>query len=234
MLPSKLSNVSEGVRKSKGAYGARRVERAADEVPNLENMYNEQALNEIFLGDNAKALMTMNPADFEKFAIELKGKTSVGPNAQELAKTGQISKYTVPTNEYVKHLQRIAEFDSVPYINLAKEEVGLPLLPYVTGHEGRRRSRALVGKGEKSNIVNVTPTMDLRAGLPRGSQEEFLEALKKELELSQGFVLPQSDPLFGRRPIQMPDVYAGGGPISKVMAPRRTLSDRLLRIMKSL
>ena len=211
MLPSKLSNVRNTVRQSKGAYGARRVERASDEVPNLESMYNEQALNEIFLGDNAKALMTMNPADFEKFAIQLKGKTSVGPNAQELAKMGNISKYSVPTNEYVKHLQRIAEFDSVPYLNLAKEEVGLPLLPYVTGHEGRHRSRALAGKGEKSNIVNVTPTMDLREGMPRSSQEEFIEALKKELELSQGLVLPQSEPSFGRPPIKLPDVYADGG-----------------------
>ena len=212
--PSTLTELKKIVEKEKGGYGARRVERAADEVPNLENMYTLDALKERFTGDNAKALMTMSPADFEKFATELQGKTSVGPKAAESAKQGEISKYTVPTNEYVKHLERIAMFDSVPYLNLAKEEVGLPLLPYVSGHEGRHRSRALAGKGEKRNLVGVTPTMDLREGLPRRSQEEFIEAMKKELELSGGLVLPQSEPMMGGRPpIILPDVYAKGGSV---------------------
>jgi hypothetical protein len=214
MKPSTLTELKKIVQQEKGGYGARRVERAADEVPNLENMYTLDALKERFLGDNAKALMTMSPADFEKFATELQGKTSVGPKAAESAKQGEISKYTVPTNEYVKHLERIAMFDSVPYLNLAKEEVGLPLLPYVSGHEGRHRSRALAGKGEKRNLVGVTPTMDLREGLPRRSQEEFIEAMKKELELSGGLVLPQSEPMLGGRPpIILPDVYAKGGSV---------------------
>jgi hypothetical protein len=212
--PSTLTELKRIVEKEKGGYGARRVERAADEVPNLEKMYTLDALKERFTGDNAKALMTMSPADFEKFATELQGKTSVGPKAAESAKQGEISKYTVPTNEYVKHLERIAMFDSVPYLNLAKEEVGLPLLPYVSGHEGRHRSRALAGKGEKRNLVGVTPTMDLREGLPRRSQEEFIEAMKKELELSGGLVLPQSEPMMGGRPpIILPDVYAKGGAV---------------------
>ena len=147
----------------------------------------------------------------------MQGKTSVGPKAAESAKRGEISKYTVPTDEYVKHLERIAMFDSVPYLNLAKEEVGLPLLPYISGHEGRHRSRALAGRGEKRNMVGITPTMDLREGLPRGSQEEFIEAMKKELELSGGLVLPQSEPWFGRPPIQMPDVYAKGGSVKPLV-----------------
>ena len=213
MKPSALTELKKIVQQEKGNYGARRIERAADEVPNLEKMYTLDALKERFLGDNAKALMTMSPADFEKFASEVQGKTSVGPKAAESAKRGEISKYTVPTDEYVKHLERIAMFDSVPYLNLAKEEVGLPLLPYISGHEGRHRSRALAGRGEKRNMVGITPTMDLREGLPRRSQEEFIEAMKKELELSGGLVLPQSEPWFGRPPIQMPDVYAKGGSV---------------------
>jgi len=214
MTPSALTELKKTVQKEKGGYGARRVERAADEVPNLEKMYTLDALKERFLGDNAKALMTMSPEDFEKFASELQGKTSVGPKAAESAKQGDISKYTVPTSDYVKHLERIAMFDSVPYLNLAKEEVGLPLLPYISGHEGRHRSRALAGRGEKSNLVGITPTMDLREGLPRRSQEEFIEAMKKELELSGGLVLPQSEPMLGGRPpIILPDVYAKGGSV---------------------
>ena len=214
MTPSALTELKKTVQQEKGGYGARRVERAADEVLNLEKMYTLDALKERFLGDNAKALMTMSPADFEKFATELQGKTSVGPKAAESAKQGDISKYTVPTSEYVKHLERIAMFDSVPYFNLAKEEVGLPLLPYISGHEGRHRSRALAGRGEKSNLIGITPTMDLREGLPRRSQEEFIEAMKKELELSGGLVLPQSEPMMGGRPpIILPDVYAKGGAV---------------------
>ena len=214
MKPSALTELRKIVQQEKGNYGSRRLERAADEVPNLEKMYTLDALKERFLGDNAKALMTMSPADFEKFASEVQGKTSVGPKAAESAKQGDISKYTVPTNEYVKHLERIAMFDSVPYLNLAKEEVGLPLLPYISGHEGRHRSRALAGRGEKRNMVGITPTMDLREGLPRGSQEEFIEAMKKELKLSGGLVLPQSEPMLGGRPpIILPDVYAKGGAI---------------------
>jgi hypothetical protein len=216
MTPSALTELKKIVQQEKGGYGARRVERAADEVPNLEKMYTLDALKERFLGDNAKALMTMSPADFEKFASELQGKTSVGPKAAESAKQGDISKYTVPTSEYVKHLERIAMFDSVPYLNLAKEEVGLPLLPYISGHEGRHRSRALAGRGEKKNMIGITPTMDLREGLPRRSQEEFIEAMKKELELSGGLVLPQSEPMLGGRPpIILPDVYAKGGAVKQ-------------------
>lgn len=219
MTPSALTELKKIVQQEKGGYGARRVERAADEVPNLENLYTLDALKERFLGDNAKALMTMSPADFEKFASELQGKTSVGPKAAESAKQGDISKYTVPTNDYVKHLERIAMFDSVPYFNLAKEEVGLPLLPYISGHEGRHRSRALANRGENSNLVGVTPTMDLREGLPRRSQEEFIEALKQELEMTGNKVKPEEyfDNLkqkdVKRSPIILPDVYAKGGAV---------------------
>jgi hypothetical protein len=55
MVPSSLSQLKEAIRQSKGEYGARRVQRAADEIPNLERMYKEQALREAFGGDNAKA-----------------------------------------------------------------------------------------------------------------------------------------------------------------------------------
>jgi hypothetical protein len=46
IVPGKINNVREAVRNMKGNYGARRVERAADEIPNLEKMYQEGALKE--------------------------------------------------------------------------------------------------------------------------------------------------------------------------------------------
>lgn len=216
VMPSGLSQLKEAIRQSKGDYGARRVERAADEIPNLERLYKEQALREAFGGDNAKALMTMNPADFEKYAVELQGRTpaDIGPKMAELAKQGEIDKYTVPTDEYIQHLMRVqGGFDDVPYLNLFKDEVGLPSYPEVRGHEGRHRSRALSEAGEPSSLVQISPRGDLREGLPRGSQEEYIEALREELERSNRLVLPERDGSYRRPPIELPDPYAAGGAV---------------------
>ena len=211
LVPSKLNNVRELVRQSKGNYGARRVERAADEIPNLEKMYKEDALKEAFLGENASGVMTMNPADFEKFAIELSKRTSVGPKAAEMAKQGEIDKYTVPTDEYIKYLQQVGGFDYLPYLNLFKDEVGLPTKASIVGHEGRHRSRALADKGEKASLVQLSPRGDLREGMPRSTQEEFIEALKQELDSANRLVLPEVDGTYRRPPVELPDIYAEGG-----------------------
>jgi hypothetical protein len=211
LVPSKLNNVRELVRQSKGNYGARRVERAADEIPNLEKMYKEDALKEAFLGENASGVMTMNPADFEKFAIELSKRTSVGPKAAEMAKQGEIDKYTVPTDEYIKYLQQVGGFDYLPYLNLFKDEVGLPTKASIVGHEGRHRSRALADQGEKASLVQLSPRGDLREGMPRRTQEEFIEALKQELDSANRLVLPEVDGTYRRPPVELPDIYAEGG-----------------------
>jgi hypothetical protein len=211
LVPSKLNNVRELVRQSKGNYGARRVERAADEIPNLEKMYKEDALKEAFLGENASGVMTMNPADFEKFAIELSKRTSVGPKAAEMAKQGEIDKYTVPTDEYIKYLQQVGGFDYLPYLNLFKDEVGLPTKASIVGHEGRHRSRALADKGEKASLVQLSPRGDLREGMPRRTQEEFIESLKQELDSANRLVLPEVDGTYRRPPVELPDIYAEGG-----------------------
>ena len=50
IIPSDISRVKEAVRQSKGDFGARRVERAADEIPNLEKLYKDlkfQKLNSL-------------------------------------------------------------------------------------------------------------------------------------------------------------------------------------------
>jgi len=212
VVPGKLNNVREAVRSMKGNYGARRVERAADEIPNLEKMFQEDALKEAFTGDNASAMMTINPADFEKYATELSKRSTIGPEMEKLAKQGDIDKYTVPTDEYIKHLQRLKEgFADVPYLNLFKDEVGLPTMPRVSGHEGRHRNRSLAGKGEESALVQINPRGDLREGMPRRTQEDFIEALKEELERSGQLVVPESEPWFARPPVKLPDIYAKGG-----------------------
>jgi hypothetical protein len=217
MIPSKMSNVREAVRDLKGNYGARRVERAADEIPNLERMYQEDALKEAFTGDNANAMITLSPAEFERYALELKGRTKrdIGPKMAELARQGDIDKYTVPMDEYIKHLQRLqGGFNDVPYLNLFKDEVGLPTMSKVTGHEGRHRSRALAEQGAPTSLVQINPRGDLREGLPRRTQEEFIEALKEELERSNRLVLPESDGPYQRPAIEFPEPYAEGGSVN--------------------
>lgn len=214
IVPSKMSEVREAVRNIKGNYGARRVERAADEIPNLEKMFQGDALKEAFTGDNASAMMSLNPAEFEKYAIELQKRREIGPKMSELAKQGEIDKYTVPTDEYIQHLQRLQDgFSDVPYLNITKDEVGLPLKPSVIGHEGRHRSRALAESGAPSSLVKINPRGDLREGMPRRTQEEFIEALKEELELSNRLVLPEVDGTYRRPAVELPDIYAHGGKV---------------------
>jgi hypothetical protein len=219
LIPSKLNNVREAVRNMKGNYGARRVERAADEIPNLERMFTEGALGEAFTGDNARGLMTINPADFEKYATPLIARTKSWPGSKA-------EKENLPTDEYIKYLQQVGGFSDVPYLNLFKDEVGLPTKASIIGHEGRHRNRSLADKGETAALVQVNPRGDLREGMPRRTQEDFIEALKQELDSSNRMVLPEKmflddgslgfDNPIMRKAIQLPDIYAKGGGVHMV------------------
>jgi hypothetical protein len=234
IIPSKLSNVKEAVRQSKGDFGARRVERAADEIPNLERMYKEEGLRSAFTGDNAQAVMTMNPADFEKFAKGLSGRTraDIGPKMAELANRGEIDKYTLPTDEYIQYLRGLPEgFDDVPFLSIDKEEFGLPLKPFISGHEGRHRSRALAESGQPTSLIRLVPRAELREPLPRRSQEEYLQALREELDLTGNLVLPE-----GRTgsPIVLPDIYAEGGDVHMADGGRAGAVKGLAQISKRL
>lgn len=222
VIPKGISRVKEAVRATKGDFGARRVERAADEIANLEKMYTDEALRQAFSGDNAKALMTMNPADFENYAARLHYKNSVGPKAAELASQGDLSKHTMSTEDYIKYLRTLPEgFNDIPYLQISKQETGLPLMPYITGHEGRHRSRALAGAGQQRSLVQLMPNYELREPLPRRSQEEYIEALKDEMAMTGNKVKPEKyfddslpkNQLIERPPIDLPDFYAKGGPV---------------------
>ncbi len=218
LIPSKMNNVREAVRNMKGNYGARRVERAADEIPNLEKMYKEDALKEAFTGDNARGVMTVNPADFEKYAVQLDFKNNRPQYAslEDRIRSGELYKEDLPTDEYIKFLQTLPEgFDDVPYLNLFKDEVGLPTKASIVGHEGRHRNRALADKGQTASLVQVNPRGDLREGMPRRTQEEFIEALKQELDSANRLVLPEVDGTYRRPPVELPDIYAKGGAVGQ-------------------
>jgi hypothetical protein len=223
IIPSKLTELKKIVQKQKGDYGSRRLERAADEIPNLEKLYQEEALKEAFTGDNAKALMTMNPKDFEKYASTI-------PDYMESpqAYRGYGSQFLddsmkdMTLSEYIANLSNVkGGFADVPYLLINKQEQGLPLIPFITGHEGRHRSRALANRGEEGSLVQLLPRSELREPLPRRTQEEYIEALKEELEMTKSKVKPQVyfDNLkqedIKRPAIDLPDIYAKGGRVQE-------------------
>jgi hypothetical protein len=208
-----IKELENAIRQSKGEYGAKRVQRAADEIPGLENMYTMEALHRAFGGDNAKALMSMNPADFEKFANILSERTGPATATDKaFAEKHGSDKFTLPTEDYVKYLSGIKGFSDVPQLHINKEETGLPIIPYIDGHEGRHRNRALSSQGVQSNLIQLVPRSDLRESLPRMSQEEYINALRDEMAMSGNKVYPENGYGYNPRdPIQLPDVYAEGG-----------------------
>jgi hypothetical protein len=197
---SNIQNVKENILKNYGKYGAQRVERAADEIPNLGNLYTEQAMLRAFGGDNAKALMTIDPKNFEQYAHRLSD-----------SKEGVI--------DTLKKL--VGGFEDVPFLEINKEEYGLPLMPFISGHEGRHRSRAMSELGENASLVQLLPRAELREPFPRRSQEEYVNALKEELALMDNMVLPEREALLPQRPaIKLPDIYAKGGSATKSVKKR--------------
>ena len=187
IIPSKLTELRKTVQKEKGDYGSRRLERAADEIPNLERLYKEQALREAFLGDNAKALMTMNPAKFEKYSEPL------NPGFTDAASTRFTTsgkRLTYP--EYMEdYLPNVGAFNDVPFLEINKAKQGSPMLPFISGHEGRHRNRVMADRGDEAGLVQLLPRYELREPFPRRSQEEYIEALKKELLITNNKVRPE-------------------------------------------
>jgi len=216
IIPSKMNNVREAVRNMKGNYGARRVERAADEIPNLERMYQEDALKQAFTGDNAAAMMTIDPARFEEFATPISS-TFTRPNSVRHTSAGDM--VTFP--EYLEYLKSVDGFDAVPFLEINKQLQGTMAKPFVSGHEGRHRNRAMSQSGDKTGLIQLLPRSELREPFPRRTQEEYIEALKKELEMTGNVVLPQinkNQPHLPQRPaIDLPDIYAEGGPAFKTL-----------------
>jgi hypothetical protein len=205
MKPSALTELRKIVQQEKGDYGSRRLERAADEIPNLERLYKEKALKEAFTGDNARALMTMNPKDFGKYAMPLDSREHYGYESQ---------------SEYIDKLAKlVGGFNDVPFLEINKREQGAPKIPFISGHEGRHRSRALESNAEPASLVRLLPRSELREPFPRRSQEEYIDALKQELEMTGNKVIPEKyfdnfkQEELKRPPIILPDIYAKGGAV---------------------
>jgi hypothetical protein len=203
MTRSEISDLADYIKNREGGYGLRRVERAADEIPRLGDLYTQDALRGVFSGDNARALMTMNPADFERYSAPL------------LTDLSQKSKDNIAN---LKAIQKVGGFSDVPFFLVNKELAGSTGLPWITGHEGRHRSRAIDEAGIQAGLVQFLPRAELREPFPRRSQEQYIEAIRKEMELSGNKVKPEKyyldekdEKSFQRPTIDLPDLYANGG-----------------------
>ena len=224
MTRSGITDLANRVRQSEGQYGAQRVERAADEIPNLEKLYQDQALMRAFTGDNAQALMTMKPSDFERFAAPLDANLS----DRSLQKIADITGF-----------YNNGGFSDVPYLYINKKEQGTTGLPWITGHEGRHRNRVMDAAGEQAGLVQLLPRAELREPFPRRSQEQYIEALYKEMQLTGNRVKPErydqhiTDDAnrvvdikdVQRRAIDLPDLYAQGGLVDS--APEEAIKNTI-------
>lgn len=170
IIPSKISNVEQAIRHSKGEYGAKRVQRAADQVKNLENQYTEEALRLAFGGDNAAAMMVANPAEFQKYAAKLSDpyRAAIESYMQKMSPDG-------------------GGASAVPFLQFNKNE---GKLPFITGHEGRHRNVALEELGDESTLWRMLPSASLRERSPRRTQEEYLQALIEQIG-DEPLVIPE-------------------------------------------
>jgi hypothetical protein len=205
MKRSDVSDLFRLINEREGLYGAKRVERAADEIPNLEKLYTLDALRSAFSGDNARALMTLKPADFEKYAAPL------------LTNLSQQSNDNIAN---LKAIQNVGGFSDVPFFLVNKELAGSTGLPWITGHEGRHRNRAMDEAGVQAGLVQFLPRAELREPFPRRSQEQYIDAIRKEMALSGNKVKPEKyylnendEKSFQRPTIDLPDLYADGGAV---------------------
>jgi hypothetical protein len=224
-----LKEMEEYIRQKRGEHGAKRVQRAADEIPGLENMFTPEALKFTFERPNA-ALMSMNPANFEKYAERLHDRFTDEQSTRHTRTGSQLS-----FNDYMNHLANIkGGFDEVPFLELGHRNA--EYLPSIEGHEGRHRSRVLTSKGVKKSLVQLMPSDRLGLTMPKKNNEKLVEKMKKTLGADryvspQGGTLLPSDPnakmykwleennfLDTNRP-QLPEIYNKGGSVE----PKKTV-----------
>ena len=193
VVRSRITELMKMIENITGAEGGKRLQRAADEVPNLEDQYTQNALRSAFIGDNATGLMVMHPRAFENYAT---------PIPQE---------FVDPT--YINELAAVRKsggFKDIPFLELNKSDKGEL---FVSGHEGRHRTRAMTDVGDAATLVRMLPRASLREPFPRYSNEEYLRALREELG-TRPLVRPERDYEGEKRGLMvLPELFAKGGEV---------------------
>ena len=177
VLPSKLAEIEKSVLEKRGKAESKRVQKAADEVKNLEDQYTEEALREVFSGDNTNLLMVGNPAEFQEFAAKLE------------------EPYRPAVERYWREMSaQGGGAPSIPFLYINKEK---STLPFISGHEGRHRNIAMQELGYPSTLWRLMPRAALREDLPRRTREEYIKALldqigEKPLVIPEGRWTPET------------------------------------------
>ena len=201
-----IKELQESVRQARGNYGAQRVERAADEIPNLEQQYTQTALERAFTESNPQALMIMRPKHFEEYAEPLPPMVTSKEHHQK----------------YINDLSNIARdsgFSDVPYLNLNRTKSGDL---QISGHEGRHRMRALDQLGDNTSLVRLFPRESFTSGEARRYKEDYIDALIENLGLD-----PTVNPeIFPDVKLPMPEVFAGGGIVKAAGKGLRGLAEK--------
>lgn len=220
-----ISQILTSLRNRGGVAESQRLERAADLVPNLEHQFQSQALERAFTGDNAQAVMVMNPKDFEKYAAPID--TGYKSSVMQTYGIGDPEKYggynAMPKGTYQDYIEYLGKFtrpgggglSDVPYLQLGQELNSS--FPAVLGHEGRHRTAALEKLGDQSTLVRMMPRAALREPFPRRSQEEYLKALTEQIG-QKPFVKPQKymddqGKDVRRGLIELPELFKKGGDV---------------------
>jgi hypothetical protein len=208
IIPSKISNVERAVRESRGEFGAKRVQRAADQIKNLDDQYTEEALRRAFAGDNTNLLMIGNPAEFKNFAAEL-----IAPYRPGIEKyLWEMSNKNTRPSEIPLEARRQGNVvweggaTDVPFLELNQKE---GKLPFVSGHEGRHRNLAMEELGYPSTLWRMMPRAALREDFPRRDPEEYLNALIEHLGTREPLVVPEGKDWADA--INLPELFAEGG-----------------------
>lgn len=188
VTPSLIAKVRDRLLNEKqgGDQLVRRLERAADEVPNLEKQFDERGLFDLFgrvnagySGNRPNLIKVIHPLEFSsKYAAELPtmgrkeilSKTDVGDGLKSTGKDLSNADYVdYLANEVLKNqggFNRVPSL-SLEYRNYGKDSShiiqphGTPQL-YIGGHEGRHRTAALDRAGFDKTLVEFDPRSDLR------------------------------------------------------------------------
>ena len=176
----KLYELEKRLLRSQGAEGAKRVQRAADEIKNLEDQFSLDALELAFQGRKGspyQGVMTMKPGDFEKFAARLDERL---PNLSRRVEDLQWVLRDAADKNLSESRRALMGFSDVPYL---RADVEPGKLARITGHEGRHRTRAMTAEGMPTTLVELLPQsgLEFRGQLPvqGNSPDQWRAAVNK-------------------------------------------------------
>jgi hypothetical protein len=206
-----ISDLINKVKNERGEYMGRRAERAADEVPNLEDQYSKEALERLLMDrSNPQALMVLDPKYFEEYATPIPPGYSQdkGYSLRGIASGPNTSMTQAEYIDYLAKVARQSGLKEIPFLSLGETASGGVR---ISGHEGRHRTRALAKLGDKSTLIELQPSYNLTSQKAREYKDDYIEALRARLGLNPT-VAPQS---FPDVQLPMPEPFKHGGQVSK-------------------